>query len=68
MMALKPLMALAGPGRFLESAGGPRVSWMFPLRMLRVRALADSSGYMVSRIDQIGLMTRCASECLTTDS
>ena len=49
-MAWKPVMVPTGPGRPLRSAGGPRVSWMFPLRMLRVRARADSSGYMVSRI------------------
>lgn len=50
MIALNPVMALTGPGKFLRSAGVPRVSWIFPLRMLRVRALADNSGYMVSRI------------------
>lgn len=49
-MAWKPARAPTGPGRPLRFAGGPRVSWMFPLRMLRVRARADSSGYMVSRI------------------
>lgn len=50
VIALNPVIALTGPCAFCRSAGGPRASWMFPLRMLRVRALADSSGYMVSRI------------------
>lgn len=50
VIALSPRRALTRPGNTFPSTVEPRESCMFPLRRLRVRALADNSGYMVSRI------------------
>lgn len=50
VIALSPRRALTRPGNTFPSTVELRESCMFPLRRLRVRALADNSGYMVSRI------------------